>query len=193
MQKILVAYTTNAGSTAEVAQVIAEELGRGGNSVDLRRLEEVRSVDEYDAVVVGAPMILGWSRTAVRFLKRHQQSLASRPVACFCTLLSLTQTNPMTIDGIPVCIDPALPTPPKNPQRLSIKETYATLNNYLRPIRKAASSIRPVSVAMLGGKLELFRLKWWQALFVMAIIQARPGDQRNWDFIRAWASGLKLA
>jgi flavorubredoxin len=37
-RRILVAYTTNAGTTAEVAQAIGEELGKDGMQVDVRRL-----------------------------------------------------------------------------------------------------------------------------------------------------------
>jgi len=36
----------------------------------------------------------------------------------------------------------------------------------------------------------LFRLKFFQMLFVMLIIQAQPGDLRNWDAIRSWAQDL---
>ncbi len=192
MKKILVAYTTNAGSTEEVAQVVAEEICRAGHAADVRRLAEVDSLTRYDGVIVGAPMILGWSRDAQRFVRRHQRDMAGKRVAYFCTLMSLTQTNQDTVGGVPVAIDPLLPAPPKNPGRLGIKEAYATLNNYLRPALRAAPSVKPVSIAMFGGKLEMFRLKWWQALFVMVIIQARPGDLRNWDFIRSWARGLQL-
>ena len=39
--KVLVAYTTNAGSTAEVAQVIGQELSRDGAQVDVRRFREI--------------------------------------------------------------------------------------------------------------------------------------------------------
>lgn len=192
MKNLLVAYTTNAGSTEEVAQAVAEELGRAGQPVDLRRLGEVSSVSEYDGVVIGAPMILGWSRDAQRFVRRHQRDLAGKRVAYFCTLMSLTKTDQDTVDGVPIAVDPLLPAPPKNPARLGIKEAYATLNNYLRPALRSAPSVKPASIAMFGGKLEMFRLKWWQALFVMVIIQARPGDLRNWDFIRSWARGLPL-
>jgi hypothetical protein len=33
-------------------------------------------------------------------------------------------------------------------------------------------------------------MKWWQAPFVMFIIQAQPGDKRNWQAIETWAGGL---
>ena len=56
---------------------------------------------------------------------------------------------------------------------------------------KAAPDVKPVSVAFFGGKLDMFRLKWWQAIFVMLVVQAKPGEFRNWDYIRSWGSALQ--
>jgi menaquinone-dependent protoporphyrinogen IX oxidase len=74
--------------------------------------------------------------------------------------------------------------------RLSFRERYATLGNYLRPILRATSPAKPVSVGVFGGRLEYGRLKWWAVIFAMLIIQAPAGDKRNWEAIRAWAAGL---
>ena len=191
--KILIAYTTNAGSTEEVAQAIGEEMRRSGNDVDVLRLESVTSVRPYDGVIVGAPMILGWHRSAVQFIKKHEKDLAQKRVAYFSTLLSLTQTEQTEIEGVPVCVDAWVAKPPKNSQRLSIKERYAMLTNYLRPVLRATPTVHPISVALFGGKLELYRLKWWQMLFVMVIVQAQPGDLRNWNFIRTWAADVQAS
>ena len=190
MNKILVAYTTNSGLTEEVAQAIGEELGKSGCQVDVRRLEEVTGVENYQAVVVGAPMILGWHREALKFVQKHQRALAQLRVAYFITAMSLTQTGEETIGGIPVFIDPELAKQPQKANRLSLKERYARPANYLDPVLKAAPTVRPVSVAFFGGKLELFRLKLLQMLFVMVIIQAQPGDRRDWTLIRQWAFNL---
>ncbi len=76
MKKVLIAYTTNAGSTEKVAQVIGEELGRGGAQIQVSRLEQATGLEAYDAIVVGAPMILGWHGAAVKFIHKHD----------FCTL-----------------------------------------------------------------------------------------------------------
>ncbi len=193
MRRCLVTYATNAGSTAEVAGVIARVMGETGAAVDLRRVEEAGDPAGYDLVVVGAPMILGWHRSALRFLKRHREALAGVQVACFATLMSLTlEQQPGDVD-YPVQVDPWLAKPPKNARRLSLKERYATLGNYLRPLRKAAPGLAPLQFGFFGGKLELFSLKWWQALFVMVVIQAQPGDLRNWDFIEDWARKLREA
>ena len=135
-------------------------------------------------------MILGWHRSAIQFLKKHQRALAQVPVAYFFTALSLTQTNETHLDATPIWVDAALAKPPHNPKRLSLREGYATVTNYLRPALKAAPSIKPVSAGFFGGKLEMFRLKFLQMLFVMVVIQARPGDFRNWSAIQEWAASL---
>jgi menaquinone-dependent protoporphyrinogen oxidase len=188
---ILIAYTTNSGSTSEVARTIGEELEKLGIQVEVRRLEEVSSVESYRAVIVGAPMILGWHRAAKGFVKKHREALIRIPVAYFCTAMSLTQTGDSLIEGIPIAVDPRLAKPPKKAGRLSLRERYATASNYLRPVLKTAPAIKPASVAFFGGKLELYRLKLPAMLFVLLIVQAQPADLRNWEFIRAWAAGLR--
>lgn len=190
-KKFLVGYTTNAGSTAEVAQAVADAIKDDRVQVEVARLEEIRSVDEYEAVIVGAPMIVGWHRSATAFLKKHQDALSKKKVAYFFMAMSLTETGEKEVDGVPLLVDDELTAPPKNPQRLNFKENYATVTNYLRPVLKAAPLVKPLSAAFFGGKLEMFRLVWYQAIFVMLIIQARPGDRRNWPVIKAWAQNLK--
>jgi menaquinone-dependent protoporphyrinogen oxidase len=90
---ILIVYTTNAGSTAEVAEMIAEEIGQAGDQVDVRRIEEVNSVAGYDAVIVGAPMILGWHGKARKFVRQHRQALSKIKTAYFCMAMMLTATS----------------------------------------------------------------------------------------------------
>ncbi len=190
MKKILVAYSTNAGSTVDVAQAVGEELGKNGDPVDVRPIKEIASLESYDAVVVGAPMILGWQVTAVNFVKKHEQELSKQRVAYFLTAMSLTQDVDRKDREVPIAVDPRLAKPPKNPGKLSFRERYSTIDNYLPTALKAAPTVKPVSVAFFGGKLDLMRLNLWQKLFVMFIIQATPGDYRNWAFIREWARGL---
>jgi menaquinone-dependent protoporphyrinogen oxidase len=197
VQKILVTYATNSGTTVDVAQAIGAEIQKTGAQVDVLPLENVASLDSYEAVALGAPMIMGWHRAAVSFLKKHRQALSRVPVALFITCMSLTLTSeihvnstPFTVDGVPVSVDAGLAKPPARLGHLSFKERYATVPNYLRPILKAAPQVKPVNVAFFGGRLDMYRLKWWQALFVMVVIQAPPGEKRNWNTIRAWAGGL---
>ncbi len=190
MKPILVAYTTNSGSTEEVARVVAAELGGKGAAVEMRRLEEVASLEGYSAVVVGAPMILGWHRQAVRFVKTHRVQLAQIPVAYFATAMRLTDVE-MKRKNLPdVYLDPGLAAAPKNPKWLGIKERFTSVSNYLGPMLGAAKEVKPCAVAFFGGKLEIFRLKWWQALFVMAVVRAQPGDFRNFENVKKWTAAI---
>jgi menaquinone-dependent protoporphyrinogen oxidase len=191
--KILLAYATNAGSTVEVAGAIKEELAKDGTPVDLLKVTEVQSLEGYTAVVLGAPMIAGWHRDAMRFLKQHKAELARLPVAYFITCVSLTQTGETEIDGVPLTLDPDLPKAPRQPGKLSFRERYATPGNYLRPLLKAAPGVKPVSAAFFAGKLELFRLNFFQMVFAALVTGGRAGDFRNWDAIHAWASRLFTA
>lgn len=190
--KVLIAYATNSGSSREVAEAVAGELEKSGMTADVRRLEEIEDLRPYGAVVLGGPMIMGWHRGAVKFLKKHRSALSQMPVAYFFTAMSLTRRGETQLDGVPVRIDPDLPKDPKVPDRLSPRERYATVEHYLGPVLRAAPSVKPVSVGFFGGKLDFFRLKPLQRLFVMLVVQAQPGDRRNWPEIRGWAAGLSV-
>jgi menaquinone-dependent protoporphyrinogen oxidase len=193
MKKILVTYATMAGSPAEVAQAVAEEIARSDVKVDVLPIGEVESVAGYDGVVVGGPMIMGWHRQASGFLKKQRQALQRIPLAVFVTAISLTETGERSVGGVPITVDEKLARQSAQPGRLSFREQYARLLNYIRPILAAAHPAVPVSVGVFGGRLEYGRLRWWAVLFVMLIIQAPAGDRRNWEAIRGWAAGLPAA
>src|SRR4030042_6012460 len=155
MKKILVAYGTNAGSTAEVAEAVGEELGKNGDHVDVCQIRDGTALDGYDAVVVGAPMIMGWHLSAVNFVKKHEQVLSRLKTAYFITAMRITQGENGNFGDLLISVDPRLATPPKDPNRLSFKEGYSTVNNYLPSALKAAPLVKPVSVGFFGGKLDL--------------------------------------
>jgi len=190
MKKILVAYATFAGSTVEVARVVGEEIAKSGLQVDVLPLSEVKNLEAYDGVVLGGPMIMGWHRAALGFLKKHREAFQRIPLAVFVMCTSLTQTGETSVGGVPLFVDEKLPKPPETAGRLRFRERYARLANYVRPILRASGPVKPVDIGLFGGRLDYGRLKWWAVLFVMLIVQAPAGDRRNWTAIRAWASDL---
>jgi menaquinone-dependent protoporphyrinogen oxidase len=190
MEKILVAFTTMSGSTAEVAQAIGEEIASDGVEADVLPLEKVTDLTAYNAVVIGAPMIIGWHRSAITFLKKYRKALEHTPLAIFAMAMSLTSTDEMAVKGVPVCVDQILAKPPRNPQHPTFRENFASITRYASPMLHAAGNNKPVSVAFFGGRLDYTRLKPLARLFVMLIIQAQPGDRRNWQAIRTWAGSL---
>jgi menaquinone-dependent protoporphyrinogen oxidase len=191
--KILVVYASNSGSTSEVAEAIGKALHQNGASVDVRPFQQAGDISTYDAVVIGGPMIMGWHRDAVKFVETHQRALSQKPVAYFLTALSLTQTSATSLNGISIYQDPALAKPPKNQRKLSFKENYASVANYLAPALKKAPVVKPISVGFFAGKLDYGKLNLFSRLFVQLVIGAQPGDHRNWEGIQAWAAGLSQA
>ncbi len=190
MSKILIAYATNAGSTAEVAAVIGEMLTQAGHAATTLPIEKVDGLSAYDAVVVGAPMIFGWQAAARRFVRRNQAELSRKKVAYFACAMRLTRVPGAPLPAVPLTLDPNLATEPAKASALSLKERFTTPGYYLKPMLAAAPRVQPVDIAFFGGSLDMRRLKWWQAAFVMVVVQAVPGDYRDWDAIRAWAKAL---
>lgn len=190
MSRVLVAYATNAGSTAEVAEAVAAELRQAGHAVEVLPTAQVKDLGAYDAVLLGAPMLFGWHNAARKFLKRHRAELAVKKTAYFACAMRLTRVPGETLPPAALLLDANLVSEPAKPGKLSLKERFTTIGYYLRPMLRAAPAVKPLSVAFFYGKLEMFRLKWWQSAFVMVVVQAAPGDYRDWDCIQAWARSI---
>ncbi|MFF1680086.1 flavodoxin domain-containing protein [Streptomyces sp. NPDC058256] len=81
---VLVAYGTTNGSTAQIAEAIAEVLRKDGLTVDVLPAQSVASVASYEAVVVGGGVYAGrWQKHARRFVRHHGRALAGRPLWMF--------------------------------------------------------------------------------------------------------------
>jgi len=83
-KSILLAYASRFGSTQEVAETIASTLREARLEVDLQPMQEVKFLDRYNAVVLGAAIYNAkWNAEAHQFVSRHQDTLTQLPVAIF--------------------------------------------------------------------------------------------------------------
>ncbi len=156
-ERVLIAYASRCGSTAEVAEAIAQELTAQGQLVDVRGVRELPDLDGYRAVLVGSAVRFGkWLPEAVRFIERNRTLLSRVPTAFF------------TVHALALDDSPA-----------SQRERHA----YLEPVR---GLVVPRHEAFFAGEIDPARLSFaerWLARFV----RAPEGDLRDWERIRSWA------
>lgn len=82
--KVLVTYASKHGSTAEIAEAIADRLRSRDLAVDSLPIPEEPAVEGYDAAVIGSAVYMGaWMKPATSFLDRYADALAAIPVWLF--------------------------------------------------------------------------------------------------------------
>lgn len=82
--RVLVAYASKMGSTAEIAAAVAERLEAGGFDVNLVQTKRAPSPESYSAVVVGSALYVErWMNSARRFLRKNADALSNIPTWLF--------------------------------------------------------------------------------------------------------------
>ena len=163
-KRVLVAYVSKAGSTAEVAETIGATLRAAGLSADVRRAQDVQDLSAYDAVVLGSGARIGrLFGGAAHFAKKHQAALAQKKVAYFVVCMTMKQDTP---------------------------QNRETVKGYLAPLRQVCE---PFSQGLFAGRMSLETLGPVWRFFMRQSKPEDLGDFRNWDAIRAWAQEIAPA
>jgi menaquinone-dependent protoporphyrinogen oxidase len=82
--RVLVAFASQGGSTAEIAQTVGIVLLEAGCDIDVRPARQVERLTGFTAVVVGSGLYHGaWLPEAFKFLQRHRVALSDVPVWLF--------------------------------------------------------------------------------------------------------------
>lgn len=160
-KSVLVVYATRYGSTQEVAEAIAEMLRDRGLMADLQTMKAVRTLEGYDAVVLGAALYMyRWHKDARRFLSRQRKALEGLPVAVFAL------------------------GPVKSPRD---EEEWRGARDQLDDELAKHPWLKPVAVAILGGKFDPAKLRFPMKLFAGS---EPASDARDWEAIGDWANDL---
>jgi menaquinone-dependent protoporphyrinogen oxidase len=158
--KVLIAYTSRRGSTAEIARAIGKELEAAGIGVEVAGMKDVNSLEGFQGVVLGAPVYLGRiEKDVAGFVERHREGLSKVPVAAF-----------------------AVGIAPVDPRVGSVGEV-------LEKLRAALAPVKPVAVTMFAGRLEISKMSLVERTMT-GLMKVLTGDFRDWEAIRAWAREL---
>ena len=172
MKKVLIAYSTWAGATHQVADEIEKELSKNDLQVNVMPAKDVRSVSDYQAVILGTSIHAGqMTGDFNRFLNRFHKELVVKSTSFFVVCFNMIEDNE------------------KNKG-----ETLGWLNKSLSKFPE----IKPVSLGLFAGaavtdseefnKLNVLVKKLIESMKKSMDTDKGKSDFREWDKIQSWAA-----
>ncbi|NLG98187.1 MAG: flavodoxin [Chloroflexi bacterium] len=160
--RILVAYASKAGSTAEIAKKIAQTLSERNVPVDVLPAGKVNDLSPYSAVVLGSAIRMGAVLPeAVKFIEKNQAALQQKPFSMFIACMTLHEDN---------------------------EENRKTVSAYLAPVR---ALVKPDSEGLFAGVIDPSKVGLLERMAIK-LVKSPLGDFRKWDEISAWAESIPL-
>lgn len=168
VKRILIAYDTIHGSTADVADQIGKELCAQGFTVDVRFIGNASSIEDYDVIILGSAIYeFNWLPDARRFVRHHYSTLSSKPVAVFIVCSAMYQDTPES--------------------REEVRKAFVS------PLLDRYPAISPLAIGLFGGAVDFNTNRY--NLFEKIVLRIlgkvlnfkASADWRNWDYISDWA------
>jgi len=161
--RILVTYATRAGSTQEVANYIGKVLHEAGAEVDIRSIQDISDIRQYNGAIIGSAIRVGKPLPeAVKFVKQFKATLDNIPTAYFVVCATLSEDT---------------------------LENRKIVETYLNPL---CAIHQPLRTGFFAGKVDRTKLEQPMRFF-LRFAKEPPmsgGDWRNWDAIEDWAESL---
>ena len=162
--KLLIAYASKYGSTAEIADVIGKELQKRQYEVEVKAVDDVGNLAGYDGFVIGSGLYAGgWIKNAADFLHTNRELLARRPVWLFSS-------------G---------PTGEGDPNDIMGGWTFP------EDLAEVREKINPKNIILFHGHIDPDKLNSAEKM-ILKSVNATVGDFRDWLVIRGWARTIDL-
>jgi menaquinone-dependent protoporphyrinogen oxidase len=163
--RVLVAYGSKHGMTAEIAERIGKVLRGEGIDADVASAGRAGAPAGYRAVVLGAGVYAGmWRREAAKYLKAHEAELAGMPVWLF--------SSGPTGEG----------------------DLGSLLKGWTFPkgLQPVADRIKPREVVVFRGAFDTGKANFFER-WIIKKVKAPAGDFRDWTAIESWARKIAEA
>jgi menaquinone-dependent protoporphyrinogen oxidase len=155
--RILVAYATRKGSTAEIAQAVGKELQSAGHHVDVAEAKTVSTLAGYHAVVIGAPVYMGkLEKDISNFVTKNRDLLSHMPLAAFAVGIAPVAPQIQPVDKV------------------------------LSELKKGLSPLQPVTLTVFAVMLDPEKMSFTERKLT-GMMNIRTEDFRDWSAIAAWA------
>jgi menaquinone-dependent protoporphyrinogen oxidase len=160
-KRVLIAYATKAGSTAETAARMGETLTKKGLSVDVLPVSQVKDITQYETVVVGSAIRMGSVLPEAKiFIETNRAALSQKTFGLFILCLTLSEKD-------------------------DTSRQKATA--FLDPIR---TIVEPSSEGLFAGVMNPDKLTLLDRTIVVTMMKSPVGDFRDWDEINSWIEKL---
>jgi menaquinone-dependent protoporphyrinogen oxidase len=172
--RILVAYASRHGATQGIAERIAQTLQRTGLLAEAVPARAVKSVEGYDAFVVGsAAYLFHWEKDAIAFVRRNRAVIAAKPTWLFSS--GPLGTEPLDAEGRDQKVAAIPKEVPELRELLGARDHRVFFGAYHKGQKPHGLAERLVAV-------------------MPAARDALPdGDFRDWPEIEAWAAEIATA
>ncbi len=163
--KVLVAYASKYGATAEIAEKIGQVLKQEGLKADVLPVKSVKNPAEYTAVVLGSAVYIAqWRKEADNFLKTNEKLLTERPVWLFST------------------------GPAGKGDAVQLMKGW----RFPKGLQPVADSIKPRDIAIFHGNVDTKKMNFLEK-WIISNVKSPMGDFRDWTAITKWATDITSA
>ena len=191
MKKALIVFDTVSGSTGEMAEIIRDEMK--DTSVNIYRVDDIKSLDGYDAVIIGSPIRFGGFTAKIKkFIKKYWNELSSKKIILYFSSLYIINLKEDKQPAVTLYIDPTLKMRTISKKDATLMDKAHSIGGYYQTILKQTSGIIPESVAFFNGRLDLQKLNFFLRLFMKIVVslttKQKVGEFLNPESIRKGAS-----
>ena len=167
--RILIAYDSRFGSTAEVAKFIAENLVINEQLIDVKKIDKVTNLSHYSHIIIGSAIQYdNWMTEAREFIIENEVELSTKSVSFFLVCLVLSKKT---------------------------KKANLKASSYAEKIRNLAPQIKIRDFGKFAGVLDYSKMSLGQRILakgIFAIIGVKKGDYRDWENIKKWSKKIKI-
>lgn len=161
--RVLLAYVTKAGSTAETAVRLGAVIAQRGFAVDVLPLDKVGDLAAYSTVILGSAVRMGMLLPEMtKFIQAHENELKQKTFNIFIVCMTMHEETPEALEKSQAILDPV------------------------------RTLLTPASEGLFAGTMNRKKLSIADRL-IANMVKVPEGDFRDWEKIEGWAQSVPCA